>query len=143
MRAALQELAAAGAVPASVQGASDMCYRVASEGGYTFLDSLRMALQWRHSCDPASSACCLPLPAGSVLAAQLGIHGVVPMTGAACSELPGCVADSWCWPNWGEDACRAMTNRTECLDQEECQVSCGWAWGAARAPGGGGGPCSA
>lgn len=118
----LQELAAAGAVPASAQGAADLCFSASSERGGSFLDSLRMALQWRHSCDPAVNACCLPLPASSFLSTRLAIRGVVPLTAAACSELPGCLPDSWCWPTWGKDACRSFTNSTDCMDEEACQA---------------------
>ena len=86
------------------------------------LRSLRQQLQWRYACDPDANACCLPTSPGSVLAHRLGIRGLVPMTEAGCTGLPGCLAQSHCWPSWGLDSCRAFKPSAACLAAEQCQV---------------------
>jgi len=84
-----------------------------------------MQLQWRWGCS-SDTQCCQELPPDSYLR-SLGITSLVPQTAAACADLPGCMASSYCWPSWGSDTCRNLLNRTSCSAEEQCQVraSCG------------------
>ena len=79
-------------------------------------------LRGRYSCDPESNTCCVPTEPSSVLATRLGIHGLVPLTEASCTDQPGCMSQQYCYPSWALDSCRAFTTSAACLDAEQCQV---------------------
>jgi hypothetical protein len=87
---------------------------------------LHWQLQWRYGCDP-SSACCSALPSDSFLNASIGLGGLTPQTTSRCEELPGCTADTYCWPAWGADTCQSLSSAS-CKENRQCQVRAVAAW---------------
>ncbi|KAL4452032.1 hypothetical protein ABPG75_007694 [Micractinium tetrahymenae] len=122
---ARRDLAAAGAVGRTSSDLQGLCYSMAQYAGNSVW-GLRQQVQWRWGCSPDSS-CCLELPPGSFLARELGVAGITPPTAASCTNLPGCVSDTYCWPSWGHDECRGYANRASCSDNENCQW---FSWGS-------------
>ncbi|KAL4452030.1 hypothetical protein ABPG75_007692 [Micractinium tetrahymenae] len=115
------DLAAAGALGRTSSDLQGLCYSMAQYAG----DSV-----WGCSgagAAPPTAPAAWSCPPGSFLARELGVAGITPPTAASCTNLPGCVSDTYCWPSWGHDECRGYANRTSCADNENCQW---FSWGS-------------